>query len=99
MKGYLIKTTYTEGTHAGKSHLLGKGTRVMDGHICWSEYCYKTLGAAKRICKLWYEDNELSKKCERVDEACRIARGGKPKNWYIYESKTYEPYEVEMVEL
>ena len=98
MKGYLIKVTHTEGAHAGKSYLLGKDTRVMTDCIPWADRCYKTLGIAKRICKKWYEENESSRACERREEAARIARGGKPKDWYIYESETYEPYEVEMVE-
>ena len=96
MKGYLIKVTYTEGEHKGKSYLLGKGTKVMDGITNWDYNCYKTLGIAKRICKKWYEDNELSKRIERKDEAAWVAKGYKAKDWYIYESKTFEPYEVEM---
>ena len=99
MKGYVIKATYTEGIHTGKSYLLGKGTRVMDGkHFFWSDYCYKTIGIAERICKKWYEENEQSRRIERQDEAYQISKGGKPRDWYIYESRTYEPYEVDMVE-
>lgn len=96
MKGYVIKKTYTEGTHKSESYLLGKGTKIMDG-IMWADYCYKSIGIAKRICKMWYDDNELSRRIEREDEKRRISKGGKPKDWYIYESATYEPYEVEMV--
>lgn len=100
MKRYLIKVTYTEGIHAGESYLLTKGGYCTDeDSIHWEERCYKTEGIARRICKKLYEDNELSRKIERQDEECRIKRGlGGKKDWYIYESKTYEPFEVDAVE-
>lgn len=96
MKGYVIKVTYMDGIHKGESYLLGKGTKVMSG-IMWSDYCYKSIGIANRICKKWYEENELNKRIERENEKRRTAKGGEPKKWYIYESETYEPFEVEMV--
>lgn len=96
---YLIKVTYTEGVHNGETYLLRKGGHVTDeGHIEWLDTTYKTEAIARRVCKQMYEDNELSRKCERMDEQIRIKRGGKPKDWYIYESQTYEPYPVETVD-
>lgn len=98
MTRYLIKVTYTEGEHKGTSYLLRKSGYVTDDNsIQWEDTTYKTEGIARRVCKRLYADNELSRKCERMDEQIRIKRGGKPKDWYIYESQTYEPYPVEVV--
>ena len=95
---YLIKATYTEGSHAGKSYFIGKGGYVVDADgIQWDDWTYKTYGTANRVCKKLYEDNELSRKCERQDEAWRIKKGFPPREWYIYEAQTYEPYPVEAI--
>ena len=97
MKRYLIKVTYTEGPHKDKWHLLRKGGYVTEvDNVQWEDTTYKTKGIASRVCKHMYEENELSRKCERVDEQIRIKRGGQPKSFYIYESCTYEPYECEV---
>lgn len=96
---YLIKVTYTEGIHKGESYLLRKGGYVTDeDRIEWEDTTYKSEGICRRACKHLFEENELSRKCERMDEQIRMKRGGDPKNFYIYESATYEPYPVEAVE-
>lgn len=98
MKRYLIKVTYQEGSHAGKSYLLRKEGYVTDeDSIQWTDTTYKTEGIAKRICKHLFEENELNKRCERQDEACRIKKGLAPKKFHIYNSCTFEPYEVDVV--
>ena len=98
MTRYLIKVTYTEGKHSGESHFLRKGGYVTDlPDIQWNDTTYKTEAIAARVCRHMYEENELSRKIERQDERVRIARGGKPKEWYIYESCNYEPFAVEVV--
>lgn len=96
MPRYLIKATYMEGPHAGKSYLLQKGGMVTDEDSTqWDDTTYKTKGIAQRVCRQLYEDNELSRKIERQDEQIRIKRGQGPKSFYLYESETFEPYPVE----
>lgn len=96
---YLIKATYTEGVHNGKTYLLRKGGYVTDeGNIEWLDTTYKTESIARRVCERMYEENELFRKIEREDEAVKIRKGFSPKSSYIYESKTYEPYPVETVD-
>ena len=100
MKRYLIKVTYLEGAHKGRSYLLRKGGYVEDeDKTHYVEDTYKTYGTAQRVCRHLYEENELSRKIEREDEAVRIKRGRPAKEWYIYESEAYEPFEVEAVDL
>ena len=95
---YLIKATYTEGSHKGESYLLTKGGYVTDeDSIHWEDRSYKTEGICRKVCKHMFEENERSRRCERVDEQIRIKRGGDPKEFYIYESQSYEPYPVEAV--
>ena len=97
MTRYLIKITYLEGPHEGKSHLIRRGGRCTDeGDIQWDDTTYASEGIAKRVCKRLYTDNELNRKIERQDEAVRIKRGRPAKEYYIYESCSYEPYPVEV---
>ena len=99
MKRYLIKVTYLEGDHKGESYLIKKGGYYTDeSHIQWDETTYKTEGICKRVCKHLYEENEINKRWERNDEKIGIKKGRPPKKRYIYESQSYEPYEVEAVD-
>ena len=100
MKGYVIKATYVEGMHAGKSYLIAKtGYCLDDDGIFFEDWCYKTLRAAKAVCTRKFKDNELRRKSERDDEKFQMEHRGRPaKSFYIYESETYEPYEVEMIQ-
>lgn len=99
MKAYIIKKTYTERIHSGKSHLLFKDGYVADDcAIFWADRCYKTLKGARIACTKLFENNELNRRIERQDEAFRVSQGKAPKEWYIYESETFEPYEVEAIE-
>ena len=92
---YLIKVTHLEGAHAGESYLLRKGGYVTDDcGFWWEDDVYKTEGIARRVCKHKYEENELSRRIERQTEEYRVKRGGKPNDWYIYESESYGPYPV-----
>lgn len=99
MKRYLIKVTHTEGIHTGKSYLLQKGGHATDEQsIQFIDTTYKTLAIAKRVCKRLYEENERKKRIEIQNEAIRIKRGFSPKSFFIYESNTYEPFEVEVID-
>ena len=99
MKAYIIKTTYTEGPHAGKSYLRNKqGYIIDDCCIHWADTCYLTLKGAKIACSKLFNENELNRRIERQDEAFRVSQGKAPKEWCIYESETFEPYEVEAIE-
>lgn len=102
MKRYLIKVTYLEGRHAGESHLLRKGGYVTDeDSIHFDDWTYKTKGIAERVCRHLKEENDLSRRIERKDEAVAIKLGLRkgPKDWYIYEDCSYEPFEVEAVSI
>lgn len=95
MSRYLIKTTYLEGPHQGKSHLIRKGGYVTDEQTFqWNDTTYASKSIVERWCKHFLEENEENRRIERSNEAWRIARGGKPCLFYLYFSKSYEPYEV-----
>ena len=99
MKRYLIKVTYLEGKHAGKTYLMRKGGYVTDeGAYQWENTTYATLGIAKRVCKKLSDRNQRDHDFERSMEQADIAKGlrKEPKAWYIYELENYEPYEVEV---
>lgn len=97
MMRYLIKVTYTDGAHAGKSYLLSKGGYVTDeSDVHWEETTYKTLGLCRHICKLAYEDNEQSVAQERADNEWRLAHGKEPYRYHIYDHCSFEPYAVEI---
>lgn len=100
MKRFLIKVTYLEGIHKGTSYLMKKGGYVTDeDSIHWVEEAYKTEGICKRVCKHLFEENELGKRSERMDEAIQMRKGKPAKSFYIYESQSFEPYEVDAVTL
>ena len=95
---YIIKVTYTEGPHTGYTYFLRKGGYVTElENIQWEDSTYKSEGICRKVCKHLFEENEISRRCERMDEQIRIKRGGDPKEFYIYESATYEPYPVEAI--
>ena len=95
MGRYLIKSTYLEGPHEGQSHLLRKGGYVTEeGRYEFEDTTYASKSIAERWCKHFFEENERNRKIERQDEAWKVARGGKPKSFYLYMSESYEPYEV-----
>lgn len=97
MTRYLIKITYLEGPHKGQSYLRRRGGYCTEaGDHQGKDTTYATLGIARSVCKKLYENNELDRKIERQDEAARIKRGRPAKEWYIYESCSYEPYPVEV---
>lgn len=99
MKRYLIKATYLEGKHAGRSYLLRKGGYVTDeGAYQWEDTTYATLGIAQRVCKQYAERNEQDRDLERGQEVFDLKTGRRkePKAWYIHELESYEPYEVEV---
>lgn len=98
MKGYLIKVTYLEGEHKGRSYLLEKGGYVASDSALYLAYtAYKTLRAAKGVCTRLYKDNEAYKKLERATDTWNIKHGKRPKDFYIYKSCSYEPFEVEVM--
>lgn len=95
---YLIKVTILTGRHKGHSYLLRKGGYVTDeGDSQFEEDTYKTLGTALRVCKQMESRNELNYNVERADNEYRIKQGKSPKEFFIYEKESYEPYLVENI--
>ena len=95
MSGYLIKGTYLTGIHKGETYLLRKGGYVTDeSQYQWGDTMYKSIGQALRICRKLKEENELDYAIERRNNEWAIAKGGKPKEFFIYELESYEPYMV-----
>lgn len=87
MKAYVIKSTYLEGKHEGRSHILIKGGYVSDEktkhHI---DDCYGTLAQAKAVCTKYKKNNEIERNIERKT---------KRTSDYIYNLESFEPIEVE----
>ncbi len=95
---YLIKATYLEGPHEGSTYLLRKGGFVTDSSRCeWNDTTYSTKAIAERRCRELKKNNTIDRDMERRDEARRIQKGNKPKDWYIYYYESYEPCEIEII--
>ena len=98
MAHYLIKKTYLDGPHAGKSYYLTKGGYVVDlDKTHFESDTYKTLGHAKRRCDQLYMDNFANIRWERFDEQLNIKKGLRPKKHFIYYEESYEPVEVDAI--
>ena len=95
MVRYLIKVTYLEGEHEGKTYLLRKGGYVTDeNNLEWEDTTYARKKFAQKWCKELEYRNRLDRDIERRDEQERIRRGGKPNSFYIYHYERYEPVAV-----
>ena len=96
MKGYVIKVTYLTGRHKGKTYLMKKGGYVTEEHYYHFESdIYKTLSIAKRVCTMYRKNNERDYNAERRTNEYNISKGRPPKDWFIYELESYEPFEIE----
>lgn len=95
--GWIIKATYLTGRSKGRSYFLRKGGYVTEGGYIWSDQAYKTKGFAERECKRLKKYYELSYRSERQDNEIMIKKGLKPKDSFIYELESFEPYEVEII--
>lgn len=93
---YLIKVTYMEGRHAGESYLMRKGGYVTDEtEYHGNDDTYKTENIARSICRRLYKENESSRRAERRIMERRAKEGNPlPRNWFIYNKQTFEPYPV-----
>lgn len=63
---YVIKATYLDGPHKGKSCTLMKGGYVgattedeIENYTYWHDECYKTLGSCKAVCARLKKDNDF----------------------------------------
>ncbi len=96
MKGYIIKVTYLDGRHKGKSYLMKKGGYITENYYHHFESdIYKTLGTAKSVCTRLFNNNERNRRIEDRDREYALAKGREVHDWYIYEHESYEPYEIE----
>lgn len=78
-QGYIIKTKFITGNHAGAEYYLARGGRVTkpDGyHFDWE--VYKRLADAKRVCTIY----------RKGDEVCRRA-------FVARDIEEYTPFHVE----
>lgn len=98
MTRYLIKTTYLDGPHAGKSYYLTKGGYVVDlDKKHFESDTYATEGFAKRRCNQLHAENSLNVSWERFDEQLNVKKGNAPKKQFIYYEESYEPVAVEAI--
>ena len=96
MKGYVIKVTYLTGRHKGRTYLMKKGGYITEEHYHHFESdVYTTLRTAKRVCTVYRKNNERDYNDERRTNEYNISKGRPPKDWFIYELESYEPFEVE----
>ncbi len=99
MKRYLIKVTYLEGPHTGDTYLLCKGGYVTEeGRIEWDDTTYVTKGIAQRECNRLKAANDTNINIERRSREWAEKRGKTFRSWNIYEAKSYEPYEVDVLD-
>ena len=98
MKGYLIKVTYLDGRHKGKSYLMKRGGYVVEErhlNYLYQDDVYKSLGNVKAVCTRLFNNNERNRRIEDADRKRAIEKGREVHDWYIYEHESYEPFEVE----
>jgi len=98
MKKYIIKVTYLEGEHAGKSYFLMKGGYVVSNiEYVWKADSY-TLPVCKAVCTRIKKANDLNVNIERRDREYAIAKGRTVSKYPIYTPEAYEPFEIETVD-
>ena len=97
--GWIIKVTVLTGDRAGHEYYMRKGGYIANGGEEWPEWCYKTKGYARRECRRLKEDNDLSYRIERQDQAMKVKMGIRKEDFFLYELESYEPYEVKLLEM
>lgn len=96
MKGYIIKVTILSGRREGHTYYMKKGGYVTNEEVPKFDCdVYKTLGAAKSVCKRFYNTNELNHNAEKKEKEYKKSKGMQVDNWFIYDREFYEPVEVE----
>lgn len=98
MTGYLIKSTYKTGRHAGESYFLLKGRRVTDLESChWEDDVYLTELACRRVCTRLQKQTKLEHEWELRKNEFKQARGLTVWDQMIHELMDYEPYRIDDV--
>lgn len=88
---YIIKATYLEGAHAGKTYFLGVNGYVVDENPIQPS-CYKTLKAAKMVATRYNNENKQECATQASVNARRVEQGKKPLEAYVLTH--YEAYKV-----
>jgi len=98
MPKYIIKTTYLEGPHEGKTCYVTKYGCILEGaalnHI-WQDDVYDTLAACKTACTLRMKHIEVQRRIELKDRERRLEQGKPVSKYRLYYSEKYEPFAVE----
>jgi hypothetical protein len=98
MKKYIIKVTYLEGAHEGKSYFLNKDGYVVDNlDYVWQD-CSYTLSACKAVCTRKEKTNTAEAIFEKRERERRISEGKTVSKYPLYTMCSYEPYEIETVD-
>lgn len=98
MKKYIIKVTYLEGIHEGKTHHLGKGGYIVTNlDFVWQEDSY-TLSTCKSVCTRLENQNNRLAEAEKRERAYNAAKGRHVSKYPIYIVSKYEPFMIETVD-
>jgi hypothetical protein len=98
MTKYVIKVTYLEGIHEGRSYLLDKDGYVRNQDNCyWEDETY-TLRGCKIACsrKELINNNEALYEAEQRRKA--IEQGKKVSKYPLYTICKFEPFAVELMD-
>ena len=98
--GYILKTMYLDGVHAGKEYYMTKKGYVRPSDsIFWEDDCYKTLASAKAAAKRKIKKNIEEHERETRHDDYRRAQGQIVEEWgKIYDLESFVPYAIYYVE-
>ena len=98
MKAYVVKVTYLEGIHEGKTYYLDRRGYVRENLVgIWKEDTY-TLRGCKIACTRKTKENDFEVNFEMRDRSQKLAAGKNVSKYPIYILSKYEPFEVETVD-
>jgi hypothetical protein len=98
MKKYIIKATYLEGIHVGKTYYLNKqGYVITNLDSVWQDSSY-TLSSCKAVCTRKEKINTAEAIFEKRTRERRIAEGKTVSPYPLYVMQKYEPFEIETVD-
>lgn len=100
MTGWVIKTTYTDGIHKGRSYYMVKGgyCRSVETAEVWDDEAYLTESAAKRVCTMYVKNNARDIAFEKAEQEYRRRKGYKPM-MHMFDPEAYEPVQIKVLSL
>ena len=98
MTKYVIKATYIEGDHKGKTYFLNKGGYVVSNlEYVWQDSSYD-LRTCKAVCTKYAKHNAAQHKAELAEREYRERKGKENSKYRLYYLMSYEPYAIETVD-